>query len=281
MNLYDLIMKRRSTRNFKDEEIPEHIIEQLVDAANNAPSGGNIQPLSVILVQKADARKELAEMVGDQPWVKNAPLSLIFCIDFHRIKKWASMFETDFKGENAFSHFLIAYADLMCAAQNVVILAQDHGLGSVYIGTILDVIDRARKYFTIPKYVLPMMVLSMGYPKSIPKGVPKLKRDVIAHREKYKELSDDEIKKAFEDKYGNFEENVERYLHRIYIEAVEAEKQQKPEWADMESIKKEMKRLNIKNNAQFLFKLKYPSEEMIKMNEDLIRAFKNAGFDFF
>jgi predicted Ser/Thr protein kinase len=169
----------------------------------------------------------------------------------------------------------------MCAAQNVVILAQGHGLGSVYIGTILDVIDRARKYFAIPKYVLPMMVLSIGYPKSIPKSVPKLKRDVIAHREKYKELSDDEIKKAFEDKYGNFEENVERYLHRIYIEAVEAEKQQKPEWADMESIKKEMKKLNIKNNAQFLFKLRYPSEEMIKMNEDLIRAFKNAGFDFF
>jgi nitroreductase len=281
MNLYDLIMKRRSTRNFKEQRIPENIIQQLLDAANNAPSGGNIQPLSVILVQKPDARKELAEMVGDQPWVKNAPLSMIFCIDFHRIKKWTSMFETDFKGENAFSHFLIAYADLMCAAQNVVILAQGHGLGSVYIGTILDVIDRARKYFAIPKYVLPMMVLSIGYPKSIPKSVPKLKRDVIAHREKYKELSDDEIKKAFEDKYGNFEENVERYLHRIYIEAVEAEKQQKPEWADMESIKKEMKKLNIKNNAQFLFKLRYPSEEMIKMNEDLIRAFKNAGFDFF
>jgi nitroreductase len=77
MNLYDLIMKRRSTRNFKEQRIPENIIQQLLDAANNAPSGGNIQPLSVILVQKPDARKELAEMVGDQPWVKNAPLSMI------------------------------------------------------------------------------------------------------------------------------------------------------------------------------------------------------------
>lgn len=281
MNLHDVIMKRRSVRNFKDQEIPEDVTEELLDAANNAPSGGNIQPISVILVQEAEARKELAKMVGEQPWVRNAPLSMIFCVDFFRIKRWASMFETDFKGEQAFLPFLIAYADLMCSAQNVVILAQAHGLGSVYIGTILDVIDRAREYFAIPEYVLPMMVLSMGYPKSVPKRVPKLKRDIIAHREKYKELSDDEIKEAFEDKYGSFENNLENYLHRTYIEAVEAEKQQKPEWADIESIRKEMKKLNIKNNAQFLFKLRYPSEEMIKLNATLIGAFKNAGFDFF
>jgi nitroreductase len=281
MNLYDLMMKRRSARNFKDQEIPEHIIEELLDAANNAPSGGNIQPISIILVQEPERRKELSEMVGDQPWVKNAPLSMIFCIDFYRIKKWASMFETDFKGEKALTHFLIAYADLMCSAQNVVILAESYGLGSVYIGTILDAIDKARKYFTIPEYVLPMMVLSIGYPKSIPKNVPKLKRGVIAHREKYRELSDDDIKKAFEDKYGSFDDNLERYFQRIYVEAVEADKQGKPEWADPEWIKKEMKKLNIKNTAQFLFKFKYPSEEMVKLNENLIGAFKNAGFDFF
>ena len=281
MNLYDLMMKRRSARNFKDQEIPEHIIEELLDAANNAPSGGNIQPISIILVREAERRKELAEMVGDQPWVKNAPLSMIFCIDFFRIKKWASMFEADFKGEKALSHFLIAYADLMCSAQNVVILAEDYGLGSVYIGTILDAIDKARKYFTIPEYVLPLMVLSIGYPKSVPKNVPKLKRDVIAHREKYRELSDDEIKMAFEDKYGSFDDNLERYFQRIYVEAVEADKQGKPEWADPEWIKKEMKKLNIKNTAQFLFKFRYPSEEMVKLNENLIGAFKNAGFDFF
>jgi FMN reductase (NADPH) len=281
MNLYDLMMKRRSVRNFKDQEIPEHIVEQLLDAANNAPSGGNIQPIAIIVVQEPNRRAKLAEMVGDQPWVKNAPLSMIFCIDFWRIKKWASVCETEFKGENTLSHFLIAYADLMCAAQNVVILAESQGLGSVYIGTILDVIDKTREYFSIPKYVLPLMVLSVGYPKSIPKNVPKLKRDVITHRERYKELGDDEIKRAFEDKYGKFEDNVQKYLERIYIEAVEADKQEKPQWADLEWVKKELAKLNIKNNAQFLFRFKYPAEEMVKMNEAIALSFKNAGFDFF
>lgn len=281
MNLYDLMMRRRSVRNFKDQEIPEDVINQLLDAANNAPSGGNIQPISVIVVREPERRKRLAEMVGNQLWVKNAPMSLIFCIDFWRIRKWASLCDTEFKGENALTHFLIAYADLMCSAQNVVILAEGHGLGSVYIGTILDAIDQAREYFEIPRYVLPLMVLSIGYPKSVPKNVPKLKRDVITHKERYKEISNEEIKKAFEDKYGNFEDNVKKYLERIYIEAVEANKQEKPDWADLESVKKELAKLNIRNNAQFLFRYKYPAEEMVKLNEELIKAFRNAGFDFF
>ena len=281
MNLYELMMKRRSVRNFKDQKIPEEILNELLDAANNAPTGGNIQPVSVIVVQEAESRKKLAEMVGNQPWVKNAPLSLIFCIDFHRIKKWANLGDAEFKGNDALPHFLIAYADLMCAAQNVVILAQGHGLGSVYIGTILDVIDQAREYFNIPRLVLPLMILSVGYPKTIPKNVPKLKREVITHRERYQELSEDEIKRAFEEKYGNFEDNLKKYMERIYIEAEEAQKQDQPDWSNPESIKKELTRLHIRNNAQFLFRYKYPSDEMVKMNQDLINAFRNAGFNFF
>jgi nitroreductase len=281
MNLYDLMMKRRSVRNFDDKDIPEEIIKKLLDVVTHAPSGGNIQPISVIVVQDAEARKELAKMVGDQPWVRNAPLSMIFCIDFHRIKKWASMFDTEYEGEKASLSFLIAYADLMCAAQNVVILAESHGLGSVYIGTILDVIDEARKYFSMPKLVLPMMVLSVGYPKTMPKNIPKIKREIIAHREKYQVLSDEQIKQAFEDKYGSFDDNLQRHFHKIYVEAQEAEKQEKPEWANPEKIKKRIKKLNIKNNAQFLFKFRYPSKLMIRMNKSLSAAFKNAGFDLF
>jgi len=73
MNLYNLMMKRRSVRIFKDQEIPESIIDQLMDVVNNAPSGGNIQPLSIILVRTSDGREKLAQLAGDQPWVKKLP----------------------------------------------------------------------------------------------------------------------------------------------------------------------------------------------------------------
>jgi len=279
MNLYDLLMKRRSVRVFKDQEIPEAWIEQLLDVANNAPSGGNIQPLSIILVRSPEGRKKLAELSGGQPWVSKAPLSMIFCLDFYRIKKWAEMCQTDFKGEEALNHFLIAYADLMVSAQNVVILAESLGLGSVYIGSIQHEIDESRHFFEIPEYVLPMMVLSIGFPKSIPRTIPKLKKEAIVHHERYRVPEEDEIRQAFDEKYGSIDQSIEKYLERAFVEALEADKLEMPKY--MNRVKKEMKRLDIQNNAQFLFKIRYPTKVMIRMNKRIAQSIKNAGFEIF
>jgi len=279
MNLYEVMMKRRSVRTFKDQEISESIIEQLVDAANQAPTGGNIQPLSIVLVRNPEGRKKLAELSGGQPWVRNAPLTMIFCLDFYRVKKWAELCQTDFRGEQALNHFLIAYADLMVAAQNVVILAESFGLGSVYIGSILNEIDETRHFFEIPQYVLPMMLLSIGYPKSIPQSIPKLKKEVILHYEKYQQPEEHEIRRAFDEKYGAIDQNIDKYLERAFVEALEADKQESSAYLDR--VKKEMKRLDIQNNAQFLFKVRYPTKVMVRMNQRLKESFKNAGFEIF
>ncbi|MEW6375584.1 MAG: nitroreductase family protein [Thermodesulfobacteriota bacterium] len=279
MNLYELMMKRRSVRVFKDQEIPEPMIEQLIDVANHAPSGGNIQPLSIILVRAIEGRRKLAELAGEQPWVRNAPLAMIFCLDFYRIKRWAEICQTDFRGEQALNHFLIAYADLMVAAQNVVILAESLGLGSVYIGSIQHEIDETRNFFQIPEYVLPMMVLSIGYPESIPKHIPKLKKEIIVHRENYRRPEEDDIRRAFDEKYGSIDQNVEKYLERIFVEALEADKQETPKY--LERAKKDMKRLDIRNNAQFLFQIRYPTKVMVRMNRRMAQSFRNAGFEVF
>lgn len=73
---------------------------------------------------------------------------------------------------------------------------------------------------------------------------------------------------------------MEKYLEKAFIEVVEADKQQdQKSWTEL--VKEEMKKLEIINNAQFLFKLRYPSEVMVKIKKNLVRAFRNAGFDFF
>jgi FMN reductase [NAD(P)H] len=279
MDMYEMLMKRRSVRNFKDQPIPEEIINQLLDAANNAPSGGNIQPLSVILVQESENRAKLAEIVGNQPWVKNAPLSMVFCLDYNRIKRWAILNGTEFKGDQAFSHFLISYADVICAAQSMVLLAENLGLGSVYVGTIQSCMDQARELLAIPEYVLPVMILSLGYPKSIPRTIPKLKRGVIVHHEQYQSQSDEEILQAFDQKYGDFGVKAEEYLQKAFIETIEADNQGADGWTEWAV--SAMTKLEIRNNAEFLFKLRYPNDVMVKMNKHLFESFKNAGFDFF
>jgi len=279
MDLYDLMMKRRSVRLFEDQEIPESMIEKLLDAAIHAPSGGNIQPLSIILIRSLERKKKLAELAGGQPWVRNAPLSMLFCIDFYRIKKWAEMCQTEFQGEEAINHFFIAYADLMVAAQNVVILAESFGLGSVYIGSIQHEIDEIRSFFELPLYVLPLMVVSIGFPKSIPQNIPKLKKEFIVHQEKYQKSEEKEIRRAFDEKYGAIDQKIEKYLERAFVEALEADKQETSAYLDR--VKKEMKRLDIQNNAQFLFKVRYPTKVMVRMNQRIKQSFKNAGFEIF
>jgi len=285
MSVYDLMVKRRSVRVFKDQKIPEHIVEKLMDAAHNFPSGGNFQPLSIIIVQEGEGREELGRLFGSQPWVKNAPLLLIFCVDFYRVKKWATLSGADFQGENGPFHFLMAYADLMCAAENVVILSESFGLGSVYIGGIQRIIDNIREYFLIPKLVLPMMLLCIGYPEIVPKSPPKLNRNVIFHNEKYKMLNDDEIQKAYDDIYVEFHEDSEKYFLKAYIEAIEKSYFKSDHWLQLEpeidSMLKLAKESGIKNFAQFLFKYRYPTEIMASMNKKQIQAFRNAGFNIF
>jgi FMN reductase [NAD(P)H] len=271
-------MKRRSVRDFEDKEISDEIINKILDAAVSAPTGGNIQPISIIVVRGPEAREKLDEILGNQPWVKRAPVSLIFCVDFYRVKKWASTFGTDFSGEKAIWHFLIAYADVMCAAQSAVVLAESWGLGSVYVGAILSKIDQARGFFDIPEYVLPVMILSIGYPKTIPKNIPKLERDIMVHNEKYDRRTDEELRAAYEDKYGDFGEAAEDYLERAYVEAIEADKQ--GNLGRVEYIKGQLDKLAIKSNAEFLFKVRYPSEAMVELNKEIIGSFRNAGFDF-
>jgi FMN reductase [NAD(P)H] len=278
MSLYEIMMKRRSVRNFKDQNIPEDIISKLLDVANNAPSAGNIQPISIIIVQEKERRKELAGLLDGFPWIKNAPLTLIFCIDFYRVKKWASLSDTEFFGEKALPQFLMAYADTICAAQNIVILAESYGLGSVYVGTIQIKLNKIRRMFSIPSYILPIISLSIGYPETIPKHIPKLKTSAIIHKEKYNILSDDDITEAYNNKYGIFNDNLDEYIQKVYVEAIEYDKQENSNMIKI--VKERMEKFGIKNHAQFLFNLRYPSKAMVAINKKMFREFKDAGFEF-
>ena len=70
----------------------------------------------------------------------------------------------------------------------------------------------------------------------------------------------------------------EQYFMKAYIEVMESSKQEADRWLKL--AKKRVKRLGIKNHAQFLFKLRYPAKAMVSLNDDQIQAFKNAGFNF-
>lgn len=102
---------------------------------------------------------------------------------------------------------------------------------------------------------------------------------MIVHHEQYQAHSDEEIQQAFHQKYGNFNVKAEEYLEKAFIETIEADKQGGEGWTEWAV--EQMKKMEIRNDAQFLFNLRYPSHLMVQMNAELIASFKNAGFDFF
>ena len=278
MTVQEVVAKRRSVRRFENRLVPDDVVNELLDAAAAAPSGGNIQPLAIVTVREADRRARLAEIVGGQPWVKNAPLSLVFCLDYYKVGEWAKMYGVDFRGHDSLGFFLIAYADVMCAAQTVVLLAEEKGLGSVYVGTIQSAIPEAREFLKTPERVLPLMVLSLGYPKSVPQGIPKLPRSAIVHDEEYDLPAGDEIRAAYEGKYGEIDEDHSRYFERAYVEVVEADSQADTGWIDR--ARERMDRLHIRSHAEFLFRLRYPTDVFVRMNRRVAEAIRDAGFDF-
>ena len=297
-SVYDVIMRRRSVRSFLDQPVEEEKILKLLDAAIQAPSGGNIQPISIIRIEKPESREKLAKLAVNQPWVAKAPLCLLFCIDFHRTGKWAEAEGASYGGEKALMSFLLAYADIFCSAENAVLCATSLGLGTVYIGMVLAAMTEIRKEFGLPDKVVPVVALCVGYPKKVPTGITKLSRAAVVHSERYEEKSPEELKQLYREKYGDLakespnakvqtthcqtgasvtNEGVRQFFRRTYQEALELDEQSRPDFTD--KVARLMARMEVGNAAQLLFKMRYPEEAMKRMGDKIIASLREAGIE--
>ena len=276
-SVYDVIMRRRTVRSFLDTPVEEEMVQRLLDVAIQAPSGGNIQPISVIRIEKPEGREKMAKLAVNQPWVARAPLCLLFCIDFHRTGKWAEAEGASYGGEKALMSFLLAYADVFCSAENAVLCATSLGLGTVYIGMVLAAMTEIRREFGLPDKVVPVVALCVGYPKKVPTGITKLPRAAMVHSERYEEKSPEELRQLYREKYGVLTSDVKAYFKRTYQEALEMDEQSRPDFTD--KVARIMARMEVGNAAQLLFKMRYPEEAMKRMGDKIIASLREAGID--
>ena len=195
-----LLIERASCRSFSDKEVPPDVLQLVLEAGTHAPTGWNLQPYSIIKIERDDTKQKLAKMCG-QGFVGQAPVLLLFCIDWHRIERWASLSVAPFTATSSFRHFWVSFQDTVMCAQNLCTAADSMGLGSVYIGAVIELLADIREMFRLPRGVLPVVLLCIGYPKTKPQPQNKLGVDVIVHSERYREMEDQEIVDAFDEKY--------------------------------------------------------------------------------
>jgi FMN reductase [NAD(P)H] len=272
-----LLIDRSSCRSFSDKKIPDDVLASILDAGIHAASGGNLQPFSIIKITDDTVKAELAHLNENQLFIKTAPVNLLFCIDWRRIMRWAALEHAPCSAQNSFRHFWISFQDTIIAAQNICTAADALGLGSVYVGTVLECFRETRTLLKIPAGVFPVVLLSLGYPKFRPAPKKKLSRETIVHNEFYRDLPDAELLAAFESKYPDWKmETTSAKLDRIakVCRAVHGS-------AFAEACIAAIQEQGYINAAQNYFGLHYCADEMPMRNDEFLAIIKEFGFGWF
>lgn len=157
------LMNRKSVRVFTDEPITVAEKELILASALQAPTAGNMTLYTILDITDGALKSRLSETCDHQPFIAQAPLVLVFCADY---KRWYDLFckyERAVRMPDAGDLFL-AMSDALIAAQNTVVAAESLGIGSCYIGDILENFEEHQKLLALPPYVLPIAMLVFGRP---------------------------------------------------------------------------------------------------------------------
>ena len=190
------LYERKSVRAFADREIPESAINEIITAACMAPTAGNQQLYTIIKITDPEIKKRLSESCDNQPFIAEGKLLLVFCAD---CLKWYEAFkfagcEPRLPGPG---DLLLAVDDALIAAQNAVTAAWSEGIGSCYIGDIMENCEQQREILQLPEYVFPAALVVFGYPVEQQKNRAKPERcslDYILRENAYRRLDSAELK---------------------------------------------------------------------------------------
>jgi nitroreductase len=271
-----LLIERASCRNFADTKIPPDVLHLVLEAGVRAATGGNLQPYSIIKIENDETKRTLAEKCG-QAFIGKAPVLLLFCIDLHRLERWATLQVAPFTATSSFRHFWISFQDTMICAQNICTAADSMGLGSVYIGTVMEFIADIGDMFQLPQGVFPVVLLCLGYPKTRPQPRKKLGVDVVVHAERYHDVEDQELVDAFEKKYPG--QKVWITPERLEMISQVCQEVHGKEFATrcIDHIQKS----GYINPVQRYYGLHYRANRMPKGNDVFLKLMEEFGFHWF
>lgn len=214
------LFERKSVRVFEDREISRQQKTLILEAAAMAPTAGNQQLYTVLDITDQKLKERLADTCDHQPFIARGKMVLIFCAD---CSKWYEAFlETNCKPRKpGAGDLLLAVSDALIAAQNAVTAAWSLGIGSCYIGDIMENCEIHRRLLELPPYVFPAAMLVFGYPTRQQLERTKPERagiEHIVHENHYRPMSFEEHREMFYAGAGqkSYEEWMQAFCDRKY-----------------------------------------------------------------
>lgn len=193
------LLSHRSIRSYKSDPVSQDTLDKILAATIRASNTGNMQAYSVIVTRDNDIKKKLWESHFKQGFVLEAPVHLTFCADFNRFTKWCQYRKAD-PGYDNYLSFLTGAIDAIIASQNAVMAAEIEGLGICYLGTVTWMADRFIDILELPKLVVPVAALTIGYPDESPGLTDRLPMEGVVHQDTYKDYTEEDIDNIYKEK---------------------------------------------------------------------------------
>jgi nitroreductase len=183
----DTILNHRSVRGFVPRKLPEGTLELLIAAAQSASTSSNLQFWSVVAVEETERKSRLADLAGQQQFIRDAPLLLVWLADLSRLDRIAAEKGASVEGTHYLEEFIVGVVDAALAAQSALIAAESLGLGAVYIGAMRNLPEQIATELRLPPHAFAVFGMSIGYPDPAREtGIkPRLPQSVVLHREQY------------------------------------------------------------------------------------------------
>ena len=224
------LFDRKSLRKFDERPIEANEKTLILQSALQAPTAGNQNLYTILDITDPSLKQTLSEYCDNQLFIAKAPLALLFLADCRR---WLDSYQ--YAGEKARppeeGDLFLAIADAVIAAQNTVVAAEALGIGSCYIGDILEQEEKVRKALTLDDYVFPAAFVVYGYPAKDQEKRQKPPRpplSCIVQENKYRRMTEKEhvemflAKGSIKDEAG-FEDYIKAFCRRKYMSSFAAE----------------------------------------------------------
>lgn len=221
--MIEQLLSHRTIRKYKDTTVEEDKIRKILVAGCRASTTGNMQLYSIIITREEAGKMALAPCHFNQPMIINAPVVLTFCADFNRFNKWCKLSNAE-PGYDNFLSFVTAAIDALLVAQNVTIAAESEGLGVCYLGTTTYLAGKIIDILKLPKGVVPVTTLTIGWPNEDPEQVDRLPLDAIIHNETYRDYTDEQVVNAYRNKENRLDslqfvaENNKETLAQVFTD---------------------------------------------------------------
>ncbi|MDR0747961.1 MAG: nitroreductase family protein [Tannerellaceae bacterium] len=184
--------QRRTIRQYTGQDIPDALLNELLETAARASNTGNMQLYSVVITRSQANKEKMAPAHFNQPMATAAPVTLTCCADANRFVKWARQRNAQ-PGFDNFQTFIAAMIDAIIFAQAFCTAAEEKGLGICYLGTATYNAGKIIEALSLPKLVVPVATITVGWPAHTPEQPERLPLQAIVHHETYTDYTPDTI----------------------------------------------------------------------------------------